>query len=375
MARMTVTTAPVRELGVHRELDGLRGIAILAVLATHVIFLDGGDDRWALRGGFLGVDVFLVLSGFLIGGVLVREAAASGTLDGAGFARRRVHRLVPPLLLLVVVQGAVALVIGSDAGEQLLQAVLALTFTSNWQLSFGHHAPFELVHLWSLSLEGQFYALAAVAVWAVRRRLGPGNGTGGGTSVLPLVVAIGLGALGAAAWRFVLTDRGFELGALYQRTDTRLDSLLFGIAAVLVWRHRLVSDAVLRLAGVAGLAVLAVSWVVAEPSSTWLFRGGFTVIAAAAAAVVAAAATGAGTVARIGDLAALRWIGGISFSLYLWHLPIYIWVRRGLPDVPLWLSVLIAVPGSFLAAVISFRLVESRAIARRRSVPQQPGPR
>jgi peptidoglycan/LPS O-acetylase OafA/YrhL len=352
----------LRELDRHRHLDGLRGLAILAVLATHVIFLDAGRSTWSLRGGFLGVDVFLVLSGFLIGGVLIRQVAATGTVDGRDFARRRLRRLLPPLVLLLAVQAPVALALGATAGEQVLQAVLALTFTSNWQLSFGHRAPFELVHLWSLSMEGQFYALCALGAWCVRRRL-VDPAAAGRVAVRPLLFGLGAIALAAATWRIVLFERGVPLEALYERTGARLDSLALGVGALIVWRHRVVSDRVLRAGGAVGLGVLGVAWVVAEPSSTWLYLGGFTVIALAAGLVVAAAATGAGSVARLGDLRPLRWIGTISYSLYLWHLPIYIWVMRGLPDAYLWQRITIAVPASFIAAWLSFRLVESRVLA------------
>lgn len=355
---------PPRELGVHRELDGLRGLAILAVLATHVIFLDGGSNRWALRGGFLGVDVFLVLSGFLICAVLVREAASTGAIDRVDFARRRARRLVPPLLLMLVVQAPVAVAIGSTAREQALQAVLALGNVANWQLSFGHRAPFELVHLWSLSLEVQFYALLAFGVWAGRTRIARLDRRAAARLVLALFAAAAV----VGVWRLALTERGLLLESLYQRTDTRADALLLGVAGYLAWRHRLVSDTVIRSLGCVGAVTLAVAWWVAEPSSLWLFRGGFTVLAVATAAVVAAAAVGGGIVARVADAPPLRWVGSVSYSLYLWHLPIYIWVRRALAESPLWVVVVVAVPLSFLAAVLSHRVAERRAIARRRVV-------
>ena len=344
---------PPRPLGRHPELDGLRGLSILAVLATHVIFLNDGNLDWSLPGGFLGVDVFLALSGFLIGAVLLKGVDRTGTVDGADFARRRARRLYPPLVVFLAVQGVVAIILGSAIGEQVLQAVLALTFTSNWQLSFGHQPPFDLVHLWSLSLEGQFYVLMAVGIWAFRRHLRRAD---------RVVAALTLAAVVVALWRLYLYRIGVSLPALYERTGARADSMFLGVAAAMVWRSRLVSDRVLRLVGAAGLAGLAVATVVAEPGAPWLFQGGFTLIAACAAASVAAAATGVGAVARIGGVRALRWVGGISFSLYLWHLPIYIWTNRAVPDAPLGVKALIAVSASFAAGYLSFRLVESRVL-------------
>lgn len=346
-------TEPPRPLGRHPELDGLRGLSILAVLATHVIFLNDGDLDWSLPGGFLGVDVFLALSGFLIGAVLMREVDRTGSIDGADFARRRARRLYPPLVVFVVIQAVVAVVLGSAIGEQVLQAVLALTFTANWQLSLGHQPPFDLVHLWSLSVEAQFYVLMAVGIWAFRRHLRRADRA---------VAALTLAAVAVALWRLYLYRAGVSLPALYERTGARADSMFLGVAAALVWRSRLVPDRTIRVVGAVGLAVLAAAMVVVEPGEPWLFQGGFTVIAAASAAMVAAAATGAGGVARIGSVRWLRWIGGISFSLYLWHLPIYVWTNRAIPDAPLGLKVLVAASASFAAAYASFRLVESRVL-------------
>ena len=345
----------VRRLGRQPHLDGLRGLSILAVLATHVVFLDDGNGRFALRGGFLGVDVFLALSAFLIGGVLLREMDETGSVDGASFARRRLRRLSPPLVVFLAVQGIVAVTwVGTALREELLQAVLALTYTANWQLSFGHQPPYALVHLWSLSLEGQFYLLMAVGLWSLRRRLRRPD----------LVVAgLVLAAVGVALWRMLLYRHGVALPALYERTGARADSMFLGVAAALAWRSRLVSDRTFRVLGGVGLVVLGIAAVVAEPGAEWLFRGGFTLIAACAALAVAAAATGSGFVARIGGVRFLRWVGAISYSLYLWHLPIYLWVVHAAPEAPLVVKVGVAVPASFAAAWVSFRLIESRTLA------------
>ena len=355
---------PPRHLGPQPRLDGLRGLAILAVLGTHVVFLDAGSYDWALRGGFLGVDVFLVLSAFLIAAVLLRELDQTAlpdsrtggrpTIDGRDFTRRRARRLYPPLVVFLVIEGIVAVVLGTDLGEQLYQSLLALTFTANWQLSWLHQPPYALVHLWSLSLEAQFYVLMAVGLYRARHRLRRAE---------RLVAWLTIGAVAVALWRMWLYRHGVHLEALYERTDARADSMFLGVAAALVWRSRLTSDRVMQLAGVAGGLVLAVALVWASPTSPWLFEGGFTVIAAAAAAMVVAAATGSGVMATIGGWRPLRWVGGMSYSLYLWHLPIYLWVVRAMPDAALGAKVAVALAGSFLAGWLSYRLVETRVLA------------
>jgi peptidoglycan/LPS O-acetylase OafA/YrhL len=217
-----------------------------------------------------------------------------------------------------------------------------------------------LVHLWSLSLEGQFYVLLAVLVWGLRRRLDRSRS---------LVAGLVLAAVAVALWRLHLFSSGLDPVAVYQRTDARADSMLIGLAAALAWRARLVPPEVLRRAGMAGAVVLALAAVLAEPTAPWLFEGGFTVIAAAAAAVVLAATAGAGPVATVGDVRILRWFGMISYSLYLWHLPVFLWVVRAMPDAPLWMLVAVAFPAAVGAAWLSFQLVERRTLARwRRSV-------
>jgi len=297
--------------------------------------------------------VFLALSAFLIGSVLLKEVDRSGTVDGVDFAKRRARRLYPPLVVFLVIQGVVAVALGAAFREQIVQAVLALTFTSNWQLSFGHQPPYDLVHLWSLSLEGQFYVLMAVGLWWGRRHLRRPERA---------VAALVLAAAGVALWRMYLYRSGVALPALYERTGARADSMFLGVAAAVAWRHGLIGDRRLRVVGAAALAGLAVAAVVATPDAAWLFQGGFTLVAAAAALAVAAAATGSGAVARIGALAPLRWFGGISYSLYLWHLPIYLWTERALPDAPLGATAAVAVTASVLAGWVSYRLVESRVL-------------
>jgi peptidoglycan/LPS O-acetylase OafA/YrhL len=172
-----------------------------------------------------------------------------------------------------------------------------------------------------------------------------------------------LGAVVVCIWRLWLYRRGVELEALYERTDARADSMLLGVAAALVWRSRLASDRALRLVGAGAAVLLLFAVVVATPTSPWLFEGGFTVIAAAAAAVVAGAATAPGAVGRVAAWAPLRWVGAISYSLYLWHLPIYLWTVRALPDATLWAKAAIAITASVATAVVSYRLVEVRVLA------------
>ena len=345
--------ADVRDLGPTPALDGLRGVAILAVLATHVAFLDDGSSRFALRGGYLGVDLFIVLSSFLIGTVLLRSLAGGG-LDGVGFARRRLRRLWPALLVFLAVETPVALWFGEEVGRQAAQVGLAVSFTFNWQWSWGEVPPFALVHLWSLAVEAQFYVLLAVGLVLARRHLHRAR----------LVVAVLVcGAVLVALWRWWLASRGVPRGELYVRTDTRADSMLLGLAAAVAWRHRLVPVRAVPVLAAGAAAFLAVCFLVVPVDAAWLYRGGFTVVAAASALVVAGVATGGTWASRAGGIRWLRWVGARSYSLYLWHLPIYIWFVEVVPEAPVQVTAPLAIAASFLVAVASFRWIESRALA------------
>jgi peptidoglycan/LPS O-acetylase OafA/YrhL len=353
-----------RILGIHPALDGVRGVSIAAVLASHVIFLDAGRSRFALDGGFLGVDVFLVLSGFLIGATLLREVDRTGDVRYGSFLVRRAKRLLPPLIGFVVIHAVVTAILGDSMREELLQATLALGFVSNWQLTFSHQPPFDLVHVWSLSVEGELYLLCGAIVKFSRdlvRRA-------------PWVVVGGLVAAAAAIalWRYSQYGHGIDPVSLYERTDTRADSMLLGLAGAVVWRSRLVPEGWLRLAGLVGAMGLTVSVLVSHPPSSekgataahaaarWLFEGGFSLVAVAATAVVVATTLGSGILVTAGSWRPLRWLGRISYSLYLWHLPVYLWVVRALPHGSIGLKIVLGVGLSLLAGVASYHLFEVR---------------
>ena len=333
-------------------LDGVRGLAVLAVLLFH------GGITWA-GTGWLGVDAFFVLSGFLITTLLLREHATSGRVALGPFWVRRARRLLPALLVVVTACLSFAALTSPEGVTPGLRdsALATLGYVENWQLLLaddgGYFAqggpPSPLRHAWSLSVEEQFYVvwpLVAAAALAARR-----------SRTLFLVCSIG--ALASALWAALLAARGVPLDRLHLGTDTRAQGLLVGAtAAVLLHRHpraRLV-----RRVALPGL-VTAVSVPVvllAAPAPT-AYSGALTVFCVGVAAVlVGVVSSPQSPVGRLLSWSPLVRLGQLSYGLYLWHWPVFLALtgaRTGLSGWPL-LALRTAV--SLVLTVLTARLVE-----------------
>ncbi|MDQ1651167.1 MAG: hypothetical protein QOI35_367 [Cryptosporangiaceae bacterium] len=341
-------------------LDGIRALAVAAVLAFH-----GGMGPLA-RGGFLGVDAFFVLSGFLITGLLLADWATTGRIRFARFWLRRARRLLPALLLTVtaVVLAFRTVLPPQELGLLRKDALATLGYAANWWLLHrgdgGYFAqtasPSPLQHTWSLAIEEQFYLLwplvVAWALWAGRRH------------VRPFAVLLGVCVAGAAA-SVVTMARLADPGRAYYGSDARAFSLLAGCAlAVLAvrWprdgipgpaRHLLV------LPAAAAAGWLGWTWTHVSGSSHWLYHGGMALCALAVAVVIAVAVLAPrGPVARILSLPPLPQLGLISYGVYLYHWPVFLFAdneRTGLTGP--WLFVLRCAI-TLVLAVGSYLLVE-----------------
>ncbi|HVM40608.1 MAG TPA: acyltransferase family protein, partial [Acidimicrobiia bacterium] len=342
-------------------LDGLRALAVLAVLAYH-----GGVDD--LPGGFLGVDVFFVLSGFLITSLLLAEWRTTGRLDLRTFWARRACRLLPALVLVLVAVVLTTLAASAATARAWRGDALAtLGYVANWRLVVGDHSYFALLeepsplrHAWSLGIEEQWYVLWPIVLtgllWTARRLRRPG---------LPLG-ACAVGAAGSAVLMAALFNPGTDPSRVYYGTDTRAQGLLVGAALAFVLHGRGVdaTTPTRRLVSleVAGLvAVGALAWAATNVGETdaSLYRGGFAVWSfAAAVAVAAAVQPGSPVLGRILGTAPLRALGRISYGVYLWHWPLFLWLsadRVGV-DGPALFGVRIA--ATLAVATLSYRLVE-----------------
>jgi peptidoglycan/LPS O-acetylase OafA/YrhL len=325
-------------------LNGIRGIAVALVVVGH-----GGIP--GVAGGFIGVDVFFVLSGFLITSLLLDELGRTGRLDLRGFWTRRARRLLPALLLMVLAVVFVRTLFAPESVTTLrADAVAAFLWSANWAF-IAHKAdyfsqgatPSPLQHTWSLGVEEQYYLLwplllAAVALLlaALARRR---NGTVPTLSRVRTAVFVlaTVGALASAA-DAVLLSSDASLNRVYFGTDTRAQALLIGAAAAALlvrdwsavmagWsliRSRWVKWAA-RVVPVIGLAVLAVVTHMATGSAAEFRRGLLTVVALAAVAVIVPVALDqGGPVSRVLALRPVVWLGVISYGVYLWHWPIFL---------------------------------------------------
>lgn len=338
-------------------LDGLRALAVLAVLGYH-----GGIV--GLPGGFLGVEVFLVISGYLITALLVAERNATGRLNLKDFFIRRARRLLPAVGLLLVVVSAVSVVFLPDEVAGLRGDVLsALFYVQNWHQIFADQSYFAAVarppllrHLWSLAVEEQFYLVWPIVFAVGIRVLGRRS----------LLVGVVAGAVASAVWMAVLFSPLVDPTRVYYGTDTRASGLLLGVALAMVWPPwRLRTNvtiggrALLDGIGVAALLGLVGLMATLGEFSTVLYRGGFFVTGVLSVVVIAVLVHPAARLGTVLGIAPLRWIGLRSYGIYLWHWPVFMLTRPGL-DVawPGWVVVVVRLGLTLGIAELSFRFVE-----------------
>ena len=312
------------------SLDGVRGLAIAGVVAYHL---------GALPGGWLGVDVFFVLSGFLITRLLLDDRERTGRLRLVAFWGRRARRLLPAVLLLLGVLALYTWLGGTGVvGAQLRQPAFAtLFYFANWsQIVTGHgyfahyQAPDPLQHTWSLAIEEQYYLvwpllLSALLVVHLRRRTRrrPRPASASALGAVPAMAAL---ALASALWMGVAAHL-FGPNRAYLGTDTRAWELLVGGigGAVVPALGRLRHGALWSAAMVGGAGAVAAGVVFGGGPPGWMWDGGLVGVVVGAAVVVAGSVRHPDALsARLLAWAPLRWLGIVSYSLYLWHWPVIV---------------------------------------------------
>jgi peptidoglycan/LPS O-acetylase OafA/YrhL len=305
-------------------LDGLRAFAVSAVIAYHL-----GYD-WA-GGGFLGVDTFFVLSGFLITSLLLRERAGSGRISLSGFWARRARRLLPAvfLLLIVVVLFGAATMNPFELDQLRGDAIASLFYVANWHfIATGQSyfdlflSPSPLQHLWSLAIEEQFYLLWPLIVVAVMKLFHASRKAMFAVTIAGIAISTVLMA--------VLYDEANPSRAYYG-TEARAHTLLVGcLLALLLAKGLEVGPKLKRVLPVAGIVAFGICLVVfaTASASARLFYGGDLLFSILVAIVIAAAIQPTGALRAFLGLGVLRYIGRISYGLYLWHWPVIVFVDK-----------------------------------------------
>ncbi len=364
-------------------LDGMRALAVVAVMVYHA------NSDW-LPGGYLGVEVFFVISGYLITLLLIAEKERTSTVDMKQFWIRRSRRLLPALVTMLILLTIWVSIFDRDVlGKLRGDVIAAFTYVTNWYQIWtgaGYTAANDfapLRHLWSLAVEEQFYIVWPIVMFALLR-----GGTRRIADISRWLVIAALGITAVTAVTFysgpvgtpeITPDAywsifGREISIFdwaYLGTFTRASGLLLGAAFAMIWRPVAVmrgplrrKGALLDLVSLLGFAILAAlvwfMWLVGpDGANAWLFRGGLLLCAIATLMMVAAVTHERAFTSRILSIPVLLWIGTRSYGLYLYHWPIY-QLMRGIAGKPLTLTQFaIAMVLTGIITEASFRFIET----------------
>ena len=350
MAAEVDTTRPAHagRLGYRPGIDGLRAFGILTVMALHA----GYYSSRAFAGGLLGVQIFFVISGFLITALLVEEFERNGSIRLGYFYIRRALRLFPALwvmLAVVAVVTALGLAPDSPFGVTAREAFAALFYWDNWYRAFELGPRNMLTHTWSLSVEEQFYLLWPLLLiaglrWAPR-------------ALLPLTIAAALtsSVARAALWHHLPGKR------LYYGTDLRADGLLFGCALALIWAKTGLTRVtrLLPLVTLPSVIVLALLLHFMNGNARMTYQVGFLACDLAMVVLIGNVVLGSpAPLLRVLEHRFVVWIGKISYGLYLWHVPVFWLVTDHVGGLRFLFLLPLEIGLTFAIATASYYLVE-----------------
>jgi peptidoglycan/LPS O-acetylase OafA/YrhL len=333
-------------------LDGVRGVAVLLVFISHFHWILSPDPfltkvtPWhfinrTFEAGFMGVDIFFVLSGFLITSLLMKDRSTNQKNLFKRFYRRRALRLLPALYALLIADFFVSRWENFPGDIQWRTTWHAILFLNNWNIvnNFGK-AQNDLGHLWSLGIEEQFYLIWPLTIWLLAKLKIPSK------MMIPLIL---FASLVVMVHRTSLWNDGTSWIILYIRTDTRLDSLLIGAMFAYVYRHYQVPSKILNsVATLSFLGLVYIKYVLDK--SPFIFEMGWTIIALLAGFIILSVVEGVFFVQKVFTWRPLTIIGKVSYGLYLWHMPIFLLFGRHVTSGSRPLRLLI---GIILASVVT----------------------
>ncbi|EHC9917376.1 acetyltransferase [Staphylococcus pseudintermedius] len=338
-------------------LDGVRAVAVIAIIIYHL------NPQW-LSGGFLGVDTFFVISGYLITSLLLTEYHNTGKIELMSFWLRRVKRLIPAVLFLVMGVIVLSLIfMPTEIQKVRADTIAAIFYVSNWWYIMQNVDYFEqfavqpLKHLWSLAIEEQFYLVFPIVLLSLLsfiRRLKSIR------IIFLILLVISMIAM------MVLYVPNENVARVYFGTDTRIQTLLMGVLLALVWPPFQLKAKVNRqmrtmidTAGVVGLAILFICFKFVSETNSILYYGGFFLISTVTLLVIASSVHPSGYFAKFLGNKVFTFIGSRSYSLYLWHYPIIVlihhqFVQGQIPPLVYVVEILLMV----LMAEFSYKFIE-----------------
>jgi len=347
------------------SIDSLRALAVLAVIIYHV-------DVNYLPGGFLGVDLFFVLSGYLISSLIIKEYRKTGSLNLYNFYIRRARRLLPAVYFMITV-GLVVMVLFNEVllRKSHLDAIFGYIYSSNWWYifhkldyfdSFGAQSPFK--HLWSLAIEEQFYMIFPLLFLLINRKKKSKDGTYKlNKNFLYVVLGLILVSLIAHILLFDINN----ISRIYFGTDTRAFSLLIGVVGAILYPmeklHAKVTpqqNIMYSVVSLVSIATLITVMIYTSEYNTWLYRGGFLLVAILGLIVIISSGKQHTLMSRLLSFKPVVFIGKISYSLYLWHFPVLVLTTPvseiGNPNI---IFVILRVILTFALATASYVFVET----------------
>ena len=347
------------------SIDSLRALAVLAVIIYHV-------DVNYLPGGFLGVDLFFVLSGYLISSLIIKEYRKTGSINLYNFYLRRARRLLPAVYFMITV-GIILMVMFNEVllKKSRLDAIFGYIYSSNWWYifhkldyfdSFGSQSPFK--HLWSLAIEEQFYMIFPLLFLLINSKK---KGKDGTYKLSKSFLYIVLGLIFVSLITHILLFDINNISRIYFGTDTRAFSLLVGVVGAILYPMDKLNkkitpqeNIVYSVVSLISITTLITIMIYTSEYNTWLYRGGFLLVAILGIIIIISSGKQHTVMAKLLSFKPVVFIGKISYSLYLWHFPVLVLTTPvseiGKPNI---FFVVLRVILTFILAIISYALVET----------------